>query len=163
MFCTYILYSKKLNSFYKGETGNIVDRLNRHNCGYEKATQSGVPWILVWNCEKSTKSEAKILELKLKNLSVKRTIDFILKYKQYVPSSDELLIIQKFVRMLTSTSAFNSRSPTLTSFGRGKLATKALKVCSGLFYLNMYFLPYKSRALTNYCLFKSCQNIQNQQ
>ncbi len=95
MFCTYILYSKKLNSFYKGETGNIVDRLQRHNKGYEKATQSGVPWILVWKCEKITKSEAKILELKLKNLSVKRTIDFILKYKQYVPSSDELLIIQK--------------------------------------------------------------------
>ena len=95
MFCTYILYSKKLNSFYKGETGNIVDRLQRHNKGYEKATQSGVPWILVWKCEKITKSEAKILELKLKNLSVKRTIDFILKYKQYVPSSDELLLIQK--------------------------------------------------------------------
>ncbi|MBM3186983.1 MAG: GIY-YIG nuclease family protein [Bacteroidetes bacterium] len=31
MFYTYILYSKKLNSFYKGETGNINDRLSRHN------------------------------------------------------------------------------------------------------------------------------------
>jgi putative endonuclease len=95
MFYTYILYSQKLHSFYKGETGNIVDRLHRHNKGYEKATQSGVPWILVWKCEKRTKSEAKILELKLKNLSVKRTLEFILKYKEYVPSSDELLIIQK--------------------------------------------------------------------
>ncbi|MFM7667582.1 MAG: hypothetical protein ACKO7D_05265 [Bacteroidota bacterium] len=32
-----MLYSKKLNSFNKGETRNIMDRLNRHNSGYEKA------------------------------------------------------------------------------------------------------------------------------
>jgi putative endonuclease len=95
MFYAYILYSKKLNSFYKGETGNIKDRLNRHNNGYERATQSGFPWILVWKGEKATKSEAKLLERKLKNLSVKRTIEFILKYYEGVPSSDELLLIQK--------------------------------------------------------------------
>ena len=95
MFYTYILYSKSLNSFYKGETRDITDRLNRHNNGYEKATQSGVPWTLVWKVEKATKSEAKLLERKLKNLSVKRTIEFILKYKEGVPSSDELLLIQK--------------------------------------------------------------------
>ena len=95
MYYTYILYSKKLSSFYKGETGNITDRLSRHNRGYEKATLSGVPWILVWKGEKATKSEAKLLERKLKNLSVKRTIEFILKYNEGVPSSDELLLIQK--------------------------------------------------------------------
>ena len=95
MFYTYILYSKKLNSFYKGETGNITDRLNRHNRGYEKATQSGVPWILIWKGEKATKSEAKLLERKLKNLSVKRTIEFILKYDEGIPSPDELLLVQK--------------------------------------------------------------------
>lgn len=95
MFYTYILYSKKLNSFYKGETGNILDRLDRHNRGYEKATQLGVPWILLWKVEKATKSEAKLLERKLKNLSVKRTIDFILKYSEGIPSSNELLLIQK--------------------------------------------------------------------
>jgi putative endonuclease len=95
MFYTYILYSKKLNSFYKGETGNIIDRLTRHNSGYEKATRLGVPWTLVWKGEKATKSEAKILERKLKNLSVKSTIEFILKYDEGVPSSDELLFIQK--------------------------------------------------------------------
>jgi len=72
-----------------------MDRLNLHNSGYEKSTQSGVPWILVWNGEKATKSEAKLLERKLKNLSVKRTIEFILKYKEGVPSSDELLLVQK--------------------------------------------------------------------
>ena len=95
MFYTYILYSPKLGSFYKGETGNILDRLDRHNRGYEKATQFGVPWILLWKGAKESKSEAKLLERKLKNLSVKRTIDFILKYSEGIPSSDELLLIQK--------------------------------------------------------------------
>lgn len=95
MFYTYILYSQKLNSFYKGETGNISDRLNRHNSQYEKATKAGVPWILIWKGEKASKSEAKILERKLKNLSIKRTIEFILKYKEGIPSSDELDLIIK--------------------------------------------------------------------
>ena len=95
MFYTYILYSPKLGSFYKGETSNISDRLNRHNRGYEKATQFGAPWILLWKGEKATKSDAKLLERKLKNLSVQRTIEFILKYNEGIPSSDELLLIQK--------------------------------------------------------------------
>lgn len=95
MFYTYILYSAKLNSFYKGETNDVDGRLNRHNSGYEKATKLGVPWILLWKTQKPSKSEAKSLEQKIKNLSVKRTCDFMLKYFDGVPSSDELLIIQK--------------------------------------------------------------------
>ena len=35
------------------------------------------------------------IERKIKNLSVKRTIEFILKYDEGIPSSDELLLIQK--------------------------------------------------------------------
>jgi putative endonuclease len=95
MFYTYILYSQKLNSYYKGETSNILDRLHRHNSGYEKATQSGIPWILLWKCEKATKSDAKLLERKLKNLSVKRTLEFILRYREGVPSPDELDLVIK--------------------------------------------------------------------
>jgi putative endonuclease len=97
MFYTYILYSNKLNSFYKGETGNILDRLDRHNRGYEKATQLGVPWILLWKGEKATKSEAKLLERKLKNLSVKRTIEFILKYEEVTNLGNTLTKVKKMV------------------------------------------------------------------
>ena len=50
---------------------------------------------MVWSTQKPSKGEAKSLEKKLKNLSVKRTCDFILKHIDGVPSSDELLIIQK--------------------------------------------------------------------
>ena len=95
MHFTYILYSKKLNSYYKGETRNISDRLHRHNSGYERSTKLGTPWILLWKGEKTTKSEAKLLERKIKNLSVKRTLEFILKYKEGIPSSDEHDLIIK--------------------------------------------------------------------
>ena len=79
-FTVYILYSEKLDKYYKGHTSNIIERLKRHNGGYEKYTKSGVPWKLVWTAEKSTRGEAQVLEYKLKNLSQKRLLDFIDKY-----------------------------------------------------------------------------------
>lgn len=95
MFYTYILYSKTTKSFYKGSTNNLIERLKRHNNAYEKATKSGVPWILVWSTIKHSRSEAQILEFKLKNLSIKRTCEFILKYKDGVGGTDELLLIEQ--------------------------------------------------------------------
>ncbi|XOV69359.1 MAG: GIY-YIG nuclease family protein [Fluviicola sp.] len=82
---SYILYSDKLNSFYKGSTRDILDRLHRHNSGQENYTSKGVPWKLLWYCEKPTKAEAMQLERKLKNLGRKPTIQFMLKYKKPGP------------------------------------------------------------------------------
>ena len=79
-FTVYILYSKTIDLFYKGQTSDIEDRLKRHNHGTEKATSGGIPWELVWSTTKSTRSEALKLEKKLKNLSRERTIQFIKKY-----------------------------------------------------------------------------------
>jgi putative endonuclease len=95
MFQVYILYSEAGQQFYKGSTQNIQERLIRHNRGYEKYTSKFSPWILVWYTHKETRSEAMLLERKLKNLSFLRTIDFILKYSTEVPGSDELLLMQK--------------------------------------------------------------------
>ena len=95
MFYTYILYSKSANSFYKGSTKCLTDRLRRHNNAYEKATKNGIPWILLWSAAKPNRSEAQILEYKLKNLSIKRTCEFMLKYKDGVGGTDELLFIEQ--------------------------------------------------------------------
>ncbi len=54
--------------------------MSRHNAGYEKYTASGCPWELVWSTEKSTRSEALLLERKLKNLNSERLRAFIEKY-----------------------------------------------------------------------------------
>ena len=94
-YFTYILYSKSLDKFYKGSTHDISDRLSRHNGGREKATKSGVPWILIWKTEKSTRSEAQKLEFKLKNLSRARLCSFILKYSDGVAGPDELLFVEQ--------------------------------------------------------------------
>jgi len=76
----YILYSSSTDSYYKGQTANLEERLERHNNRRESSTQHGVPWKLVWETRKATRSEALKLERKLKNLSRERTIQFIKKY-----------------------------------------------------------------------------------
>jgi putative endonuclease len=79
-YCVYILYSESTNRYYKGQTTDLKDRLYRHNSGMEKATRFGRPWRLVWSCRKDSRSEAVILEKKLKNLSRKKLEEFISKY-----------------------------------------------------------------------------------
>ena len=88
-FWVYIIYSESTDSYYKGQTDNLNERIVRHNNGWEKATKSGVPWKLVWKAEKQDRSEAIILEKKLKNLSRKRLNAFMLKYVIQVASPDE--------------------------------------------------------------------------
>ena len=95
MYSVYILYSISTKQFYKGHTKELSGRLNRHNAGYEKFTATGIPWSLIWHTSKPTKSEAYQLELKLKNLTSKRLIEFMLKYKKGIESADELDLIIK--------------------------------------------------------------------
>ncbi|WP_394800552.1 GIY-YIG nuclease family protein, partial [Aestuariivivens insulae] len=49
--------------------------------GSEKSTSKYRPWKLVWKTEKPNRSQALILERKLKNLSKERTKAFIEKYQ----------------------------------------------------------------------------------
>ena len=81
-YYVYILYSSSTNAFYKGSTNNYEDRINLHNNGEEISTKHGSPWTLVWAIEKPTRSDAILLEKKLKNLSRDRTVQFILKYSE---------------------------------------------------------------------------------
>lgn len=79
MYSVYILYSEKLDSYYKGYTSNMDERFHRHNQGYEKFTSKGVPWKLILVIKKPTRSEAMLLERKLKNLNRLRLESFITK------------------------------------------------------------------------------------
>jgi putative endonuclease len=84
----YILYSETTDSFYKGQTSDLQNRIYRHNNKWEKATQAGVPWKLVWRVSKPDRSSAIILERKLKNLSRKKLVDFILKNPEGIAGPD---------------------------------------------------------------------------
>ncbi|HTH55758.1 MAG TPA: GIY-YIG nuclease family protein [Cyclobacteriaceae bacterium] len=75
--------SFKVRSTYpstKGSTDDLMRRLREHNSGKNFSTKRYAPWKLVWFTTKETKSKAVKPEMKLKNLSVVRTIEFMKKY-----------------------------------------------------------------------------------
>ena len=80
MFYTYILYSKRFNRFYIGQSQDLKIRLAFHNEGHVKSTKVFVPWEIVGFIEKESRSDATILERKLKNLNSEDLKKFILKY-----------------------------------------------------------------------------------
>ena len=80
MFVVYILYSAGFDKFYIGQTNDIKDRIHRHNSGDVPSTKPYKPWIVILTISKETRSEALILEKKLKNLLKERINAFIEKY-----------------------------------------------------------------------------------
>ncbi len=80
-YYTYILYSTYHDQFYYGQTADIKLRLKKHNAGQVKSTKKYKPWLLFAYKELSSRSEAMIMERKLKNIKArKRLIPFILQH-----------------------------------------------------------------------------------
>lgn len=79
-YYVYILFSVDFNRFYIGQTSDIEERIKRHNNGAEKSTSPYKPWKLLGFIEKDSRSEAVILERKLKNLNSEDLRKFISKY-----------------------------------------------------------------------------------
>ena len=71
-FCVYILWSERLGKYYVGSTGNLENRVKRHNKGEEKFTSKGVPWQLIWSESYRTRSEAVQMENKIKKRGIQR-------------------------------------------------------------------------------------------
>ena len=79
-YFVYILQSQQTGAYYKGITHNLENRITEHNAGEMKSTKAYRPWRIIGYVEKPTRSEALILEKKLKNLTRKRLEEFIEKY-----------------------------------------------------------------------------------
>jgi putative endonuclease len=75
IYTVYILYSSSLEKYYIGQTNNFESRIHRHNSGHEKFTKSGLPWILIWKNEVSTRSLAMKLEKQIKKRGAKRYLE----------------------------------------------------------------------------------------
>ena len=71
----YILYSEKRSRYYIGQTVDINERLERHNKSVVPSTKGGAPWELIWKHEVSDRSEAMILERRIKKRGAKWFID----------------------------------------------------------------------------------------
>jgi len=77
-FVTYILHSSTLNQYYIGSTGNLEERLNRHNSGRSIYTKRGIPWTVVYLEFFSTKSEAYQRELEIKSMKSRKYIEHLI-------------------------------------------------------------------------------------
>jgi putative endonuclease len=78
MFYVYILQSEITKQYYKGQADDLHRRIKEHNNREEKSTAPFCPWVLVWHTTVETRSQAVVLERKLKNMtSREKTIDFI--------------------------------------------------------------------------------------
>lgn len=63
----YILFSDRLKKFYTGQCEDLHHRLEQHNNGETQSIKRGIPWRVVWKRECSTRSEAMILEKRIKS------------------------------------------------------------------------------------------------
>ncbi|MBL7831523.1 MAG: GIY-YIG nuclease family protein, partial [Saprospiraceae bacterium] len=70
-------------------TNDVYARLERHKKWYENYSSKFAPWDLLWFTKKENRSEAVILELKLKYLSKARLKSFISKYSSHIEGRDE--------------------------------------------------------------------------
>ena len=71
----YILLSEKSSKYYVGQTADMNERLKRHNEGRSKSTKSGAPWKIVFLKRVDSRSEAVLLERKIKKRGAKRFIE----------------------------------------------------------------------------------------
>ncbi len=71
-FNVYILYSQRSSKYYVGQTADIEKRLRRHNRGLVPSTKGGIPWELVLQIKVPDRSEAMVLERKIKKRGAKR-------------------------------------------------------------------------------------------
>ncbi len=73
----YILRSQILNRYYCEETKDVDERLRVHNKRGNKYTTKGIPWELIKKFEVSSRSEARMLERKIKKRGVERYLNDI--------------------------------------------------------------------------------------
>lgn len=80
---TYIIKSTVDESYFYGQTTNIMRKLNQHNRGMDEATKSRRPWVLRAYKEFDTRSGAMSYERRLKALSTKSEVEKFIKEHRF--------------------------------------------------------------------------------
>jgi len=90
METVYILYSKKIDTFYTGYTSNLEIRLEFHKKALpHKFTAKADDWIVFYTITCNSKKQALAIEKHIKNMKSKVYIQNLKKYKDI---SDKLKI-----------------------------------------------------------------------
>lgn len=75
MYYTYILYSKDLDKFYVGHTGeDLEERLRKHLSNHDGFTAKAKDWVIVYSENFITKEEAYRREREIKSWKSKSRI-----------------------------------------------------------------------------------------
>jgi putative endonuclease len=72
---TYILYSEKIDKYYVGSTDDLEWRLARHNKGWGKFTERGIPWRIVYSEQFDAKTEALKRKREIKKKKSRKYIE----------------------------------------------------------------------------------------
>ncbi|SHH53281.1 GIY-YIG nuclease family protein [Winogradskyella jejuensis] len=76
LFKVYIIYSNKIDKFYVGYSGDILEeRIRKHNTNHKGFTGKANDWELKYFEEYSEKSEAIKRELSIKNKKSRKHIE----------------------------------------------------------------------------------------
>ena len=78
MHFLYVIYSEKFDVYYKGETSDLVKRLQTHNNDQSEYTKGKGPWELVYIEEYDTRTEALKREKIVKKLN-RRSIEKLIR------------------------------------------------------------------------------------
>jgi putative endonuclease len=80
----YILESIKSKKYYVGQTEDLEARVARHNKGRNLSTKYDVPWQLKWWKGFYTRSEAVIVEKRIKAIKKREGIEKFVKENSFL-------------------------------------------------------------------------------
>jgi len=78
-YTVYILYSSVKDKYYIGQTQDLSNRLSEHNSGESKSTRSGIPWIIVYQKDFTSRSAAMSFENHLKKMKSRQYLESVIK------------------------------------------------------------------------------------
>ena len=78
MFFTYIIYSPSIDAYYIGSSGQLEDRLYRHNHSGSKSTKKANDWELKFARPFATMAEAVQYEYLIKRKKSRRYIEWLI-------------------------------------------------------------------------------------
>ena len=79
MYTVYIIYSQKIDKYYIGFSSNVNERLSKHNRNSKGFSNTGKPWILVYQETFSNKKDAMARENQLKNWKNRERLESLIK------------------------------------------------------------------------------------
>ncbi len=85
-FTVYVLYSKRLQKYYVGETEDLIQRIHEHNMGkYHGAfTSQTNDWQLYLGIDVETRLKARRIEAHIKKMKSKEYIENLKRYPEMI-------------------------------------------------------------------------------